>query len=570
VMVCSMDDPTRNHLVHLARAAGMEHRLLMPGFVPDAVLRLLYQSTDLFVYPSLYEGYGLPVAEALACGARTIGSGTSSVGELLVPDASFDPASDDSIAGAIERALTDEATRAVLDAQASRSLPGWNAVADRVADAYQRVLARPSPPARRRPRVAVVSPLPPAASGVADFSYHLIAALREYCDVHAFADGCRHINSELGPPRAPEGVEVLPVQFLVDQERARGGYDCVIYCIGNSEFHGGALAQLRRRSGVVLAHEVRLTDLYALSGDVPGAVPGGFAACLHEMYDELPDGVGAQGRLTPAESERFGVLMAAEVAALADRFVVMSHFAADRIGLDIDAEDAERVVVLPFGGRDVVEHPTPAADRPPVIASFGIVNDIKQNSLAVAALPMVVEACPDASLVFVGPCADSEREHLADLAETLGVSEHVVVAGGVTDAEYDDWLDRAAVAVQLRRSANGECSATVADCLASGVATIVSGIGAGRELPPDGVVTVAQTATPAVVAAAIVELLDDAGRRQRLADAGRAYAAEHSYATVARRLFQDVIEPAAHSGLTPSRLQSSTPLVAPEHLARSK
>ena len=94
-----------------ARGRASSRGCCCPGFVPDAVLRLLYQSTDLFVFPSLYEGYGLPVAEALACGARTIGSGTSSVAELLVPEAQFDPGDDDAIAAAIERALTDDATR---------------------------------------------------------------------------------------------------------------------------------------------------------------------------------------------------------------------------------------------------------------------------------------------------------------------------------------------------------------------------------------------------------------------------------------------------------------------------
>ena len=289
-MVCSIDDPTRNHLVHLAREVGIESRLLLPGFVPDAVLRLLYQSTDLFVFPSLYEGYGLPIAEALACGARTIGSNTSSVAELLVPEAQFDPADDDAMATAIERALTDDATGATLDEQARTPLPAWDAVADRVADAYERLLARPRPAARRRPLVAMVTPLPPAASGVADYSYRLLEALREHCDVHAYADGTRFVDPELGPPRAPDGVEVLPIRRLVEQERARGGYDCVVYCLGNSQFHAGALAQLRRRSGIVLAHEVRLTDLYALSADEPGAVPGGFAASLDAMYDGLPDG----------------------------------------------------------------------------------------------------------------------------------------------------------------------------------------------------------------------------------------------------------------------------------------
>ncbi len=549
VMVCSMDALTRNHIEHLARGLGIESRLLLPGFVPDAVLRRLYQSTDLFVFPSLYEGYGLPVAEALACGARTIGSATSSVGELLVPEAQFDPASDDAIAGAIERALTDAPTGAALDAQAERKLPDWDAIADRVAGAYERLLARPRPAARRRPLVAFVTPLPPAGSGVADFSFRLLTALREHCDVHAFADGCRHVDSGLGPPRAPEGVDVLPVRHLVDNERARGGYDCVVYCLGNSEFHAGALAQLRRRSGVVLAHEVRFTDLYALSADEPGAVPGGFAACFASMYESLPLGASSQERLTFEEAERSGALMAAEVVALADRFLVMSHFAADRVRLDVDGEYDERISVLPFAGRDVADDPTPAAERGPIIASFGIVNDIKQNALVIAAFPGVLDRCPDASLVFVGPCADAERERLVDLAAAHGVSERVTLTGGVGDLDYDAWLDRAAVAVQLRRAANGECSGTVADCLASGAVPIVTGIGAGRDLPEDGVVSVKPSVSAPELAGVIADLLGDAPRRAEIAAAGRAYAAAHSHAILAQRLFDEVIEPASRTGL---------------------
>jgi len=43
------------------------------------------------VFPSLYEGYGLPVVEAMACGAPVVASGTSSLVELVPPEATFDP-----------------------------------------------------------------------------------------------------------------------------------------------------------------------------------------------------------------------------------------------------------------------------------------------------------------------------------------------------------------------------------------------------------------------------------------------------------------------------------------------
>jgi glycosyltransferase involved in cell wall biosynthesis len=385
--------------------------------------------------------------------------------------------------------------------------------------------------------VAVVTPLPPAPTGIADFSSHLLAELRDHCDLHAFADGERHVDPALGPPRAPDGVAVSSGRFLGEEERASGGFDAVVYCLGNSEFHGWALAQLRRRSGAVLAHEVRLTDLYALSADIPGAVPGG-----------------APERVPAEEAERSGVLMAGEIVELSDRFVVMSRYAADRVRLDADASLADRVVVLPFAGRAVVDDATPNESRGPVIASFGIVNEIKQNALLVRALPAVVARVPDAIVALVGPCSDAERERLTKLAAELGVADRVTITGAVPDTEYDSWLDRAAVAVQLRRAANGECSATVADCFAAGVVPVVTGIGAARDLPDDAVAPVRAEVRALDLAATVAGLLEDAGRRSRMAAAGRAYAAAHSYAALAQRLFTDVIEPAARSGLSVPRL----------------
>ena len=300
---------------------------------------------------------------------------------------------------------------------------------------------------------------------------------------------------------------------------------------------------------------MRLTDLYALSGDVAGAVPGGFAPCLAAMYESLPPGMGDAERLAADAAERSGVLMAAEVVALADQFVVMSEFAADRVRLDVDEQYAHRIRVVPFAGRDVVARPTPAADREPIIASFGIVNDIKHNALSIAALPAVLARFPHASLVLVGPCADADRERLTQLASTLGVSERVTLAGAVSDADYASWLDRAAVAVQLRRTANGECSGTIADCLAAGAVPIVTRIGAGRDLPDDGVVSVGPSVSAGELATVLADLLADPGRRRDLAAAGRSYAAEHSHAVLAQRLFEEVIEPAARSGLSVPRLR---------------
>src|SRR5262249_31967673 len=157
--------------------------------------------------------------------------------------------------------------------------------------------------------------------------------------------------------------------------------------------------------------------------------------------------------------------------------------------------------------------PAPAADREPLVASFGVVHPVKQNALLVSALPSILPRVPDATIAFVGPCSEQARADLLALAAALDVGDRVTGTGVVDAAEYAGWLDRAAVAVQLRRTAKGESSAAVADCLGAGPAVVVTGIGAARELPAAAVVSVSPAVTGAQLGAVIADLLCDPERR---------------------------------------------------------
>ncbi len=61
---------------------GLEKEVVLPGYVEDDDLPAFYSASDLFVFPSLYEGFGLPVLEALACGAPVLASDRSSIPEV--------------------------------------------------------------------------------------------------------------------------------------------------------------------------------------------------------------------------------------------------------------------------------------------------------------------------------------------------------------------------------------------------------------------------------------------------------------------------------------------------------
>src|SRR5690606_17641996 len=79
----------------------------------DAQLSLHYRKAAAFVYPSVYEGFGIPVLEAMSMGCPVICSNSSSIPEVAGDAAEyFDPYSIESIRGAIENVLTSEALRA--------------------------------------------------------------------------------------------------------------------------------------------------------------------------------------------------------------------------------------------------------------------------------------------------------------------------------------------------------------------------------------------------------------------------------------------------------------------------
>jgi len=102
-------------LMARARALGLGDALRLPGYVSDDDLPALLSAARVFVFPSLYEGFGLPPLEALACGTPVVASDGGSLREVLGDAALLVPADDTGALGAaLERVLTDPALAADL------------------------------------------------------------------------------------------------------------------------------------------------------------------------------------------------------------------------------------------------------------------------------------------------------------------------------------------------------------------------------------------------------------------------------------------------------------------------
>ena len=87
---------------------GLEKDVVFTGYVPDEDLVLLYNAARIFIYPSVYEGFGLPILEAMACGVPSIASSSSAMPEVAGDAALLvDPHQEEAMAQAMLRLLTD-------------------------------------------------------------------------------------------------------------------------------------------------------------------------------------------------------------------------------------------------------------------------------------------------------------------------------------------------------------------------------------------------------------------------------------------------------------------------------
>jgi glycosyltransferase involved in cell wall biosynthesis len=124
-------------------AHGLDGRVVVTGYVPEDDLPLLYRGAAAFAYPSIFEGFGLPVLEAMATGTPVITSARAPLSELAGGDAVLvDPEDTESIAGGLRRVLEDAEFASQLAAAGPRRAASfsWSRTARETLAVYQRAL----------------------------------------------------------------------------------------------------------------------------------------------------------------------------------------------------------------------------------------------------------------------------------------------------------------------------------------------------------------------------------------------------------------------------------------------
>jgi glycosyltransferase involved in cell wall biosynthesis len=127
------------------KESGINERLRLAGYLNDEELRALYSSCKAFIYPSLYEGFGLPPLEAMACGAPVVASRIPALQETLGDAATLiEPVDVDGLAKAIKNILEDEGRRQTMSSIGLNHVAqfSWEKAATLTYEIYRQVFQR--------------------------------------------------------------------------------------------------------------------------------------------------------------------------------------------------------------------------------------------------------------------------------------------------------------------------------------------------------------------------------------------------------------------------------------------
>jgi glycosyltransferase involved in cell wall biosynthesis len=561
-IVCEVDESARTHLNDLRTRAGLDPgEVKFTGYVTDEDLIRLLNLCKLFVFPSVHEGFGLPILEAMRCGAPVIGSRGTSIGEVIELEAAqFDPYSVLSIRDKIEEALGNSEFLETLreNSRRQRERYSWDASAASALNSMEGESIKPDKANlttasihANHPSLAYVSPLPPEQSGIADYSSHLLPELARYYKIDLVTD-LELIDDEW---LAKNFTKTSVAEFLEHGDK----YDRILYHFGNSAFHSHMFDLLRRHPGTVVLHDFFLSGVLRFQEETSSGLDvfkqalfrshgfQGLSKLTHRSTDELMWDYpccleviqGAAGVIVNSQhsiglaNDHFGPVVSEGLV-----YVPQPR----RGPLAVEKGEARRILDLPSDAF--------------IVASFGFLGPTKLNHrLLESWLGSMLAKDERCLLIFVGESHGSSYEQsLRRSISNARLENQIQITGFVGGRnEYELYLDAADVAVQLRGRTRGEGGRTPLDCLAHGLPTIVNAHGTLAELPERTVLRLPGDFSNRKLALALDELSANPNRREELAREGQRYIMERSNPEQIASTYAQALEEFAASNAVASR-----------------
>lgn len=516
VLSFKMSKEIEKKLLKLIANVGLtKNDIILTNYLSDEDVRILYNKAKAFVFPSLEEGFGLPVLEAMRCECPVIGSDNSSISEIIIDKRfMFSPVEKTSLTEKINLVLTDEDYLLACrnNSIKNQKLFSWQRTANACKEVYKKVLANKKPQAAisnsGKKRLAWVSPFPPDKSGIAYYSEDLLPALSKHFDVEVFAD--------IAHSEGNQQYFVKPLESLKTEYK---NFDRVIYNVGNSHFHEKYYEMIKGYTGVVILH-----DLFLI----------GLMGCVNSLYQKefyLQEFLNAHGNkplMQFFKTEDWSILTKypASKWVFDNSIGVISHsnFLKESASEFFTIDDSKvAVIAQPIRSKPLLEKKK--TSREVILSSFGDVVKGK-NILRIVQSLRYVKPPKDSDLIYNIAGATPDSDYLEKIKKSITKIKcpniKVNLLGRLDDEEYNKLITETDIAIQLRGRSRGETSRALLECMSYGVATIAN-TGTGQEFSSKDVIYDIKELKVKNVAAAIKEMISKPELRNKISKAAQAY-----------------------------------------------
>lgn len=498
-IVCKLSKEAVNRYTKLIAELGVEGRVVLTNFVSNEELLVLYNEAKLMAFPSLYEGFGLPVVEAWACGTPVLTSNNSSLVQIAGDGAIIvNPEEIEDITRGLEYALTEcDLTELLKKGKKRLELFRWEKVAVASIYSIEKLKAAENKQVSRKERkkIAVFTPLPPLQSGISDYSVDIINALSRYYNIDVYIDRGYEPNISF-----EKTVNILSHKLF---EKHCNEYSEILYQVGNSIFHLYMYDYIKKHSGIVVLHDYNMHGVFIHNS--LGEGKGDYR--LYEKYlledysqsdvkEYIQKLKNNQCGYKMHEWEANGV-----ITNYAKKIIVHSFEAKEKLlRKDIRRNVKQIWSFVNFenklsSNKSELKKRKGYSEECILFAAFGHVHETKRIIPIIKAFYELIQEFKNVRLIFVGKLDENLQSEFNKTLKECGIDDYVKVTGYTSLEEFEEYISATDVCLNLRYPYNGETSASLIRNLAKGNIVITNDIGSFGEIPDTVCIKIPNVAT---------------------------------------------------------------------------
>lgn len=490
VVVCKLSENGMKNLKAVAKSHNVGNNVIFTNFVSDEELLKFYNLASLMAFPSKYEGFGLPIVEAWACGTPVLTADNSSLKEIggdAVVLVNAD--SDRSIADGMAQMLSDEKILSEYAGKGVKRLElyRWDNVSKNIISLINNIQTEKiSLSKQERLKIAFFTPLPPIQSGISDYSEDIINELCRYCDIDIFIE------------ETYNATPVFPSNVVIYSHKAypsrRSQYADTVFQVGNSEYHFYMYQYIKQYHGTVVLHDCNLHGAFYHMAINKGN--GNYLLYRNLIDSDCPadtaDNYIQSLKNGSALPDLYNMELNSYIADSADRIIVHSNYAKKKL-LTKNIERNVTVIplyaktLMPADSRVLKQKNGFSADTV-VISAFGGIHATKRIIPIVKAFAELKKEYSNVHLMLSGKPSEDIKQELEQTINSENLQNSVTVTGYINLDKFNEYIDMTDICVNLRYPYNGETSGSLMRILAKGKCVVVNDIGSFSEIPDNACV----------------------------------------------------------------------------------